>query len=218
MNDLFVRDRSNEIVSGLLHLVGAGFSIVLLVVLAVLGAGRGSGHVVGYVLYGTGLILLYVASASYHLMPERWPRAKRLAQRFDHGMIYVLIAATYMPVCFIVLDGGWRWSFFGVIWGLALIGLCAKLCALRLSPFLSTGLSLTMGWLISIAFSPLLERLSPVALALLILGGVAYTLGVAFFVLEGVLPPRRYFWMHEIFHVFVLLGSAFHGALMFFIL
>lgn len=211
-----LRHRSNDIVSGLIHLAGVGVSIAVLVILVVL-ASRDSDvwHIVGYALYGAGLILLYLASASYHLVPNRWVRCKRIAQRLDHAMIYILIAATYMPVVFIALDGGWRWSMFGSIWGLAIIGLSFKLLDLSLAPPLSAGLYLLMGWLIAIAASPLIQNMSQSALWLLLLGGVSYTLGIVFFALESVLPQRKYFWMHEIFHLFVLGGSALHTVLMF---
>lgn len=213
------RHRSNDVVSGLLHLVGVGLSIAVLVVLIVLGAREGSTlHIVGYVLYGTGLILLYLASASYHLLPESFLRLKRIAQRLDHAMIYVLIAATYMPITFIVLDGGWRWSMFGVIWGLAILGFTIKLLALHLPSSLSMGLYLVMGWLIAIAFSSLVQNMTAASLWTLVAGGLSYTFGVVFFALEHILPPKKYFWMHEIFHVFVLGGSILHTIVMFQIL
>ena len=148
MDKLLERDRSNDIVSGILHLVGVLLAIAVLVVLIVFSAYKGnSWHVVGYSLYGSGLILLYLASASYHLIPYNWPRLKHMAQRFDHAMIYILIAATYTPISFIVLSGGWRWSLFGVIWGLAIIGATIKFLWLRVPPVITTILYIIMGWL-----------------------------------------------------------------------
>ncbi len=209
------RHRSNDIVSGLLHLFGAGLAIGVMVVLIVLGASRDAWHVVGFTLYGVGLILLYTASASYHLVPDRFVRIKRWTQRFDHAMIYVLIAATYTPVTFIALSGGWRWSIFGVVWGIAVVGVILKLCAMRVSGAVSSLIYLSMGWLIVIAIRPLMANMGAAELWLLAAGGLAYTLGVVFFELENHVPQRKYFWMHEIFHVFVLAGSALHAMVMF---
>ncbi|MEK7176778.1 MAG: hemolysin III family protein [Patescibacteria group bacterium] len=214
-----LRYPSNELTSGLLHLVGALFAIVVLVVLIVLGARYGnSWHVVGYSLYGAGLILLYVASASYHLIPSKFERAKGIARHLDHAMIFVLIAATYTPVTFLALEGAWRWSIFGTIWGLAILGVAIKLFRIPFHPALSTALYLFLGWLIVLAIAPLRASLSPAELALLFFGGLSYTLGVVFFALDKVLAPRKHFWMHEIFHVFVLGGSTLHTILMFLLL
>ncbi len=216
---LFHNHRTNDITSGVLHFIGVGLAIGVLVVLIVVGARYGGPwHVVGYSLYGSGLILLYLASTSYHLVPHRFARIKLVLQRLDHAMIYVLIAATYTPITFVSLHGGWRWSLFGVIWGLAVFGCVVKLSGWRLHPVASSLLYIAMGWLIIIAFSPLRVEMSTGELWLLIAGGLSYTVGVLFFMLDRVLRRRKYFWMHEIFHLFVLGGSALHTVLMFYML
>lgn len=213
------RHRSNDIVSGVLHLLGTGLAIAVLVVLLVFGAMSDDvWHVVGYSLYGSGLILLYLASTLYHLTPEHWVRFKHIARRLDHAMIYVLIAATYTPITFIALTGGWRWSIFGVVWGLALLGGIVKLIPLRVPAGVSLALYLVMGWLICVAIVPLLEGLTTGEFWLLLSGGLAYTVGVIFYALERHLPQKKYFWMHEVFHIFVLGGSALHAVLMFYLL
>lgn len=210
------RHRSNDIVSAILHLIGVLLSVAVLVVLLVAGARDGSAwHVVGYSIYGFGLIALYVASALYHFVPESMPRFKHIARQFDHAMISVLIAATYTPITFIILSGGWRWSLFGVIWGLACIGVAMKFLRLRVPQALPVVLYAVMGWLIVIAFLPLIERMDAVSLLFLVAGGLSYTFGILFFALERVLEPRRYFWMHELFHMCVLGGSALHTIVMF---
>jgi len=214
-----LRHRSNDIVSAILHLIGVVLATAVLVVLVVFGAREGSvWHVVGYSLYGFGLIALYFSSALYHFVPQTMPRFKHIAQRFDHAMIYVLIAATYTPITFIMLSGGWRWSLFGIIWGLAVIGVIIKLLWLPVPKFLPVALYAGMGWLIVVAFSPLLASMDFNELMLLVAGGFSYTLGILFFALERVFRQRKYFWMHELFHVCVLGGSAFHTIVMFFIL
>ncbi|MBI2627381.1 hemolysin III family protein [Candidatus Nomurabacteria bacterium] len=213
------RDRTNDITSGALHLIGVGLASAVLVMLLVLGAKRGDAwHIVGYSIYGAGLILLYLASASYHLVPHSQERLKAVLRKLDHAMIYILIAATYTPITFLALSGGWRWSIFGVIWGLAILGIFIKLLSWKISPAVSISLYIAMGWLITIAFSPLMNGINTATLWLLISGGVSYTLGAIFFALERVLPQRKYFWAHEIFHVFVLGGSTLHTIAMFFLL
>ena len=216
MNIGETRHRSNDITSGILHLAGVLLAISVLTVLLVVGAREGSAwHVVGYSLYAAGLILLYVSSALYHLVPKNMPRLKRVAQRLDHAMIYVLIAATYTPITFVALSGGWRWSMFGIIWGLACIGTAINLLQVRVPRVLPVVLCAVMGWLIVIASRPLIEGMDTATISLLIFGGLSYTLGILFFGLERVLKPRKYFWMHEIFHVCVLGGSALHSIVMF---
>ncbi|MEK7134546.1 MAG: hemolysin III family protein [Patescibacteria group bacterium] len=211
-----IRHRSNDIVSAILHLIGVLLSVAVLVVLLVVGAREGSAwHVVGYSIYGFGLIALYVASALYHFVPESMPRFKHIARQFDHAMIYVLIAATYTPITFIVFSGGWRWSLFGVVWGLAILGLTIRFFWITAPRWFPVALYALMGWLIVVAAFPLVERMDIVSLVFLVSGGIFYTMGILFFALERVLEPRAYFWMHELFHVCVLGGSALHTIVMF---
>jgi len=107
-------------------------------------------------------------------------------------MVYVLIAGTYTPITFIALTGGWRWSIFGVVWGLALLGGIVKLIPLRVPAGVSLALYLVMGWLISVAIVPLLEGLTIGEFWLLLGGGLAYTVGVVFYALERHLPQKKY--------------------------
>lgn len=211
--------RSNDVTSGVLHLVGVGLAVVVMVVLIVMGVRYGSPwHIVGYTIYSIGLILLYTASATYHLVPHRFVQAKEILQRIDHAMIFILIATTYTPITFIALSGAWRWSIFGIIWALAFTGVIIKVSRVPLPRALSPILYIAMGWFIFIAFTPLRETLTTGTLWLLLSGGISYTIGVVFFALDKILPHKRYFWMHEIFHLFVLGGSTLHTITMFFII
>lgn len=217
MNQIHLR--SNDIVSGILHLIGALCAIAVLVVLIVLS--NDAYHIVGYTLYGVGLILLYSASTLYHLWSPHSLELKSIFRRLDHAMIYILIAATYTPITFLALSGGWKWSMFGVIWGLALVGFLAKFLIVnpsRMAAIASTVLYVVMGWLIVIAIVPLIAGMSTAAFVTLVCGGVAYTVGAVFFALDAVLPKRKHFWMHEIFHLLVLAGSALHTITMFLML
>jgi len=211
--------RSNDVTSSLLHLVGAGLAIAVLVILVVLGARLGTpGHVVGYTLYGSGLIFLYFASTLFHFIPYTRPRAKHFFQRIDHTAIYFFIAATYTPITFLALVGGWRWAMFGTVWGLAFLGAVTKLCWIRFPAWVSASLYVVMGWMIVIAFKPLLASIDTLTFWLLFSGGITYTVGAVCYVLDFILPQRKYFWMHELFHLCVLGGSACHTIVMFFLL
>jgi hemolysin III len=208
------RHYTNEYVSAATHGIGLGLSIAGLVLLLYWAARYGTAwHIVAFALFGASLIGAYAASVFYHLIADG-RRAKEVWRRFDHAMIYFLIAGTYMPIVLVPLRGGWGWSLFGVIWGLAFVGMVWKLADWRLPRWLSSVLYLCLGWLILIAIVPLLHVISLTAFWWLFAGGLAYTIGVIFFGLETVVAPRRYFGMHEIFHLFVMLGSFCHWWLM----
>ncbi len=211
--------RSNDIVSGIIHLIGAGCAIAVLVVLVVLA--DEPYPIISYSIYGSGLVLLYLASTFYHLLPPHFIRMKELARRFDHAMIYVLIAATYTPIAFLTLTGAWKWTIFGIIWGLALVGVAIKSLFAhpgKMSAYTSTILYVVMGWLIVIAIVPLYQSMSFAGFATLVAGGVVYTIGTIFFALDDIVPKRKHFWMHEIFHIFILGGSSLHTITMFLLL
>jgi hemolysin III len=146
---------------------------------------------------------LYLVSTVYHALPVG--RGKRILQVCDHAAIYLLIAGTYTPFTLGVLSGGWGWLLFGAIWGLALTGITLKIIGGPTRyPRLSTGVYLGMGWLFIIAAGPLWQRLPWAGLLWLLAGGLAYTLGVGFFLNERV----RY--NHLVWHLFVLTGTACH--------
>lgn len=214
-----LRHSSNEITSGVLHLIGAVLALALLVLLIVFSSLRGTAwHIVGYTIYGVFMVLLYLGSTIYHLMPHRKEVAKDILQRIDHALVYIFIAATYTPVCFVVLGGKERWITFGVVWSIAAVGSWMKLARLKTHPFFPVILYVIMGWFIAIFMPTLLKVMTPTTFWLLVTGGVAYTVGVIFFALESKLPPRKYFWMHEIFHIFVLIGTTLHTIMMFYLL
>jgi hemolysin III len=137
------------------------------------------------------MALLYLTSTLYHAVPPG--RAKQLLRRLDHSAIFLLIAGTYTPFTLGVLGGAWGWSLFGVVWGIALIGIAMKLIAGPRYPKLSLAMYVALGWMVLVAIRPLL-----------VLGGLAYTGGVAFYLA----PKLRY--AHFIWHLFVLMGTTFH--------
>ena len=196
---------SDELANSLTHGVGLLLSLVGAPVLVVSAATTGDRwRVVAASIYAATLVLLYGASTLYHSV--RSARLKDLCQRIDHSAIYLLIAGTYTPFTLISLRGAWGWSIFGVVWGLAILGVILKSSFGARLPALSTWLYLAMGWLIVIALRPLATHVEPAGLRWMALGGAFYTGGVVFYVWERV----RY--SHAIWHLFVLGGSAAHFA------
>ena len=194
---------AEEVAHVITHGVGLLLSVAALVVLVVSASLRGDAwHIVSAIIYGTTLVLLYAASTCYH---ASWsPRAKAFFQTLDHAAIYLLIAGTYTPFTLVNLRGGWGWSLFGVVWGLALFGVLLEAVAARRVRMLSLILYLGLGWLVAIAVKPLLASVAAGGVILLVLGGLAYSGGVVFFVW------RRLPYHHAVWHVFVMAGSVFH--------
>lgn len=200
------QSRGEEIANSLTHGVGAVLSVVGLVVLA-LAAGRygTTRTVVGCVVFGSALVLLYASSTLYHSIGHGHARAKAVLRVLDHSAIFLLIAGTYTPFTLVSLWGPWGRTLFGVVWGLALAGITLRLVLRRRPTALFVGLYLAMGWCVVVAAKPLLAAVAPGGIALLAAGGLAYSVGVVFYV-----SKRPYH--HAIWHVFVLAGSAFHYA------
>lgn len=194
--------RNEEFWNTLTHAAGVVLSVFALVLL-VFSSSKGSAlDVVSATIFGTSLLLLYLASTLYHASQNR--RKKFYLRKLDHLCIYLLIAGTYTPVTLIGMKGVWGWTIFGIIWGLAVLGFVFKFSPLRKSENLSLGLYALMGWLILIGMKPLVESLSIGALTFMGLGGLFYTVGIYFYVKEKI--PYN----HAIWHLFVLAGSIFH--------
>ncbi len=196
--------RHEEAVNSLTHGLGALLATVGLVVLAVAAARHGTARAfVGCVVFGTTLVFLYASSTLYHAVPHA--RAKAVLRVLDHSAIFLLIAGTYTPFTLVSLWGPWGWSLFGVVWGLALAGITLRLALRRRPTALFVALYLGMGWCVMVAAKPLLAAVAPGGIALLAAGGLAYSVGVVFYV-------SRRPYHHAIWHAFVLAGSAFHYA------
>jgi hemolysin III len=192
-----------EIANSISHGVACLMAIGAAPVLLYLVADKGAANIVGASIFVGTMVLLYLISALYHALPEG--RAKRVFMRLDHGFIYLFIAGTYTPFTLGALSGPWGWTLFGIIWGLAAIGVVMKACNWLSHPWLSTGLYLLMGWLVLIAAIPMLEKVAPAGIAWLVAGGLAYTLGVVFYVLDS-----RLRFAHFIWHLFVMGGTSCH--------
>jgi hemolysin III len=192
-----------ELAHGISHGIGAGLSIAGLIVLLVTAISYGNvWHVISAAIYGSSLILLYLASTLYHLFSS--PGIKKFFQKLDHTMIYVLIAGTYTPLTLITLRGAWGWTLFGLVWGMALCGLVLELFVKKRIQWASLTLYLGMGWLMVIAINPLVGSLATGGLILLLSGGLFYTFGIIFYVW------KKLSYHHAIWHLFVMAGSGTH--------
>ena len=185
------------------HLIGAVAALAGLVVVVVVAAQQGDPwKIVSFSIYGTTLFFLYVASTLYHSLRGR---AKRIFRKLDHYSIYFLIAGTYTPFTLVTLRGAWGWTIFGVIWGLAAVGIALESLPQQGNRVLSLVVYILMGWLVLVALKPLLEALPWAGFVWLLLGGIFYTSGVAFYLFD---EKIRHF--HGIWHLFVLAGSISH--------
>lgn len=167
---------------------------------------------VSLLVFGLSLICLYTTSSLYHAYPWRQVWKARM-QRLDHSMIYVLIAGSYTPTAWVALEGRVRQVALITVWGIALIGIAQKLLLPRLSHGFSVALQTLQGWLALPLLWPLAQRLPHQALALLVLGGLLYTVGMVIFVTKRPQLWPRVFSYHEVFHICVVAGSASHYAM-----
>jgi hemolysin III len=193
----------DELASSVIHGIGIVLSIIGLTTLVAFSARHGDARVVAAsAVYGTTLILLYTASTLYHSISVA--AAKPALRTLDHIAIFLLIAGTYTPFTLIALPGTWGWSLFAAVWTLALIGSALELGVLKRYRKFAVLLYVGMGWIGMIAFKPLSMHLQTGGMSLLIGGGVAYTLGVPFYLW------RRLPYHHALWHAFVLTGSVLH--------
>ncbi len=192
-----------EIANSITHGIGALLAIAGVSVMIPLGVLRGDvWHVVSFSVYGFTLITLYTASTLYHSITNL--RAKHILQILDHSSIFLLIAGTYTPFTLVALRGPWGWSLFGVVWGLAAFGVFFKSLFIKRYRRVSVVLYVIMGWLSAIAFHEMIAVLPRGTFICLVLGGVFYTGGIAFY------GWKKLPYNHAIWHFFVMAGSACH--------
>ena len=153
-------------------------------------------------IYAAAMVVLYSSSTLYHAVST--PKAKSTLRVFDHAAIFLLIAGTYTPFTLVSLRGPWGWSIFGTVWGLAVVGIIIEIAFPGRWPALSLALYVAMGWVVVVAVKPLLSVLPTRGLVLLLLGGLAYTGGIVFYVW------KRLPYGHAVWHLFVLAGTVFH--------
>lgn len=195
--------RREEIANAITHGIGALLSLAGLVLLIVFSSMKGTAwHVVSFTIYGVSMLLLYSCSTLVHSFKEG--KVKDLFEFFDHSSIYIYIAGTYTPFLLVAVRGPLGWSLFGIVWGIAFLGVVFKAFFVKRFLFMSTIFYLIMGWLIVIAWGPLVAAVPNPGIVLLVTGGLLYTLGTVFYVW------RAFPYHHAIWHLFVLAGSVTH--------
>lgn len=198
-----------EVMNAVTHGIGTLLAVAGLVLLTVLAYLHGDiWHIVSFSIYGSTLVLLYLASTLYHSFTNE--KVKRIFKILDHSAIYLLIAGTYTPFTLVPLHGVLGWTVFGVVWGLAIIGIVLKVFFAGRFKFVSTMCYLGMGWFIIVAIKPLIATVPALGMNWLFAGGLFYTLGSAFYMWKKI--PYN----HAIWHLFVLAGSVSHFIAVFF--
>lgn len=196
-----------EFLNAFSHGVGAALSIVAIVLL-IINSPFDAKSIICVTIYSVSLFVLYIISTLYHaIFPGK---AKKVFRVLDHCSIFVLIAGTYTPICLLLLDSVIGWILFFVVWIAAIVGIVFNSIDIKKFSKFSMICYIAMGWVVVFAFKPLIESITSMQLLLLVLGGVAYTIGAVLYVLG---KKKKY--MHSIWHIFVLLGSILHFFMIF---
>lgn len=204
--------------SAITHGVGAALSVIATaVLLAGAAANADVWKLVSFAIYGLSMTALYTASTLYHCI-NTTVEGRIALRKLDHTSIYFLIAGSYTPVCLIALRGPWGWSLFGVIWALAIAGLVMSMTWINCPRALTSTIYIAMGWLAVVAVYPLWQALGLRGVFWLLAGGVLYTVGGVLYALKWPGRDNPRFGCHEVFHVFIVLGSAAHFVMMYQIL
>lgn len=209
-------NKARDPISSLTHLIGAVFfaaATILLICKTVIWSEWSVQVLVGVILFGCSLVALYSASSIYHFFSGS-QKTMLILRKLDHAMIYVLIAGTYTPILLKYLAGLESWIFTIAMWACALVGIIIKLCWFSAPRWLQTMLYLVMGWAILFDIS-IFQSMSGAAVFLLAAGGISYTVGGIIYMIKKPNISDK-FGFHELFHIFVLLGSLFHFLMIFF--
>jgi len=164
---------------------------------------------ISLMIYGISLILLFLASGIYHSVKAD-PNVLLKLRKFDHSAIYLLIAGTYTPICFNMLDGFWKWGMLGIVWGLALVGIGVKIFFIKAPRWVTAGVYIVMGWLCIFGIQEILAALPLGAIIWLAAGGIIFTLGAVVYITKTMDFVPGVFGFHEIWHIFVILGALAH--------
>lgn len=199
------------------HLIGAVLSFVGLIAMIIKAsmAGAPALHITAVIIFGISLLLLYGASTTYHMAVAK-DKVIAFLRKFDHSMIYALIAGSYAPFCLIALNGSTGWVVFSIVSIAALSGILFKMVWFNCPRWLSTALYLVLGWVIVFAIVPLSSALGAGGLSLLIAGGALYTIGGVIYAFKPKFLESKYLGFHEIFHLFILSGSLAHFCSVYF--
>lgn len=202
--------------SAITHGIGALLALLGTIILLTrtVFTGADPWKLVSFAVYGISMVGLYTASTLYHSINTS-VTGRIALRKYDHASIYFLIAGTYTPICLTALRGGWGWSLFGVIWALAIAGLVMSLLWINCPRAVTSTVYIAMGWLAVVAIWPLWLALDWRGIFWLLLGGVLYTIGGVLYALKWPGRNNAKFGCHEIFHVFIVLGSIAHFLMMY---
>jgi hemolysin III len=206
-----INSKFREPFSGFSHMIGAIISLLGLCFLLFVQLYTNNYNLytlISTVIFGISLILLYTASSVYHLTIAK-ESIINILRKIDHAMIFVLIAGTYTPICLVLLETPIKYYMLSSIWGIAIVGIIFKVYWIDCPSWLSSAIYIVMGWMAIFILNPLSKVVSSNGLLILVLGGVLYTIGGVIYCLERK-GKHRTFGAHEIFHIFVLLGSITH--------
>ncbi|MFA9423149.1 MAG: hemolysin III family protein [Sedimentibacter sp.] len=206
-----------ELTSAITHLGGAIFGIVATFLL--LHNAKNANNTmtaIAFSIFGLSMILLYSASTIYHFIDKSKQKAKLVMRKLDHIMIFVLIAGTYTPICLVSLHNSIGYRFLALVWGITIVGVFIKIFWINSPNWVSSVLYIAMGWLAVWFFSPLAKSMPVGGIFWLMLGGIFYTIGGAIYGIKKPNINKTYFGFHELFHIFVLLGTFCHFILMYF--
>ena len=203
--------------SAITHFIGMLMAIFAAVPLLIKAAHKpGRIYIISIAVYAVSLILLYAASTTYHTF-NRSEKINTVLKKIDHMMIFILIAGSYTPICLLVLKGKTGIILLSIVWGIAILGIVLKAFWVFCPKWVSSVLYIGMGWTCVLAFTQILNSMSPAAFGWLLAGGIIYTIGGVIYALKLPLFNNRHknFGSHEIFHIFVMLGSACHFVVMY---
>lgn len=206
-----MRHYIREPINGLTHLTGAilAFAALLAMVIKASLENLSIIAIISVSIFGISMMLLYSASATYHMVIAK-DKVIAFLRRLDHSMIFLLIAGTYAPFCLIGIKGSTGWIMFSIISIAGLLGIVFKMIWFHCPRWLSTALYIILGWMAVFLISPLSENLPTGGISLLIIGGLVYTIGGVIYAAKPKFLQFKHFGFHEIFHIFILLGSFMH--------
>lgn len=203
MASTHIYTRREEMVNAMTHGIGVFLSIAALVLLIIFSSLQGTAlHVISFTIYGVSMLLLYTCSTLVHSFSEG--KVKDLFEILDHSSIYLFISGTYTPISLHIIQGSLGWILFGIVWGLAAAGVVFKAFFTKKFLITSTILYILMGWIVVLAWKPLVANFAGAGIILLIAGGILYTLGTLFYVW------RSFPFHHAVWHLFVLVASTLH--------
>ena len=197
-----------EPVNGLTHFFAAIVAAIGLIVLVIIGW-RNLIKEISLSIYGATLVLLFSASATYHMVRAK-PKIIENLRKLDHSAIYLLIAGTYTPICMIMFTGFWKWGLIAIIWSLAVIGIVVKMFIVNAPRWLTAGVYILMGWLCIAAIGEMLKVFPVGGLIWLLTGGIVYTAGAIIYITKKLDFFPGKFGFHEVWHIFVILAALAH--------